>query len=85
MTRLLLCLTLVAFLLDGSALAASRKPVPESKRIRVLLNTTATVEGDEYRLGEIARLEGEDFKAVERLSLGSARREGNVVPLVKSG
>ena len=68
MTRLLLCLTLVAFLLDGSALAASRKPVPESKRIRVLLNTTATVEGDEYRLGEIARLEGEDFKAVERLS-----------------
>ena len=68
MTRLLLFLTLAAFLLDGSALAASRKQVPESRRIRVLLNTTATVEGAEYRLGEIARLEGEDFKAVERLS-----------------
>lgn len=68
MMRLLLFLTLAAFLLDGSALAAPRKQVPESKRIRVLLNSTATVEGEKYRLGEIARLEGEDFKAVERLS-----------------
>jgi len=67
MKRLLLFLTLAAFLLDGSALAASRKQVPESKRIRVLLNTTATVEGEEYKLGEIARLEGEDFKAIDRL------------------
>ena len=74
------------FFLAGVFFALTTQAAPldgiESIEVRVLAN--ATVQGDEYRLGEIAELDGFDVDAISRLAnlrIGKSPLPGRSLPL----
>ncbi|HBJ46897.1 MAG TPA: hypothetical protein DDY69_06155, partial [Deltaproteobacteria bacterium] len=60
---------------------------PEAQQIKIFLPQSSVINSDEYRLGEIAQLEGEDFILLDRLAkvvIGRAPLPGRKLTVTRS-
>jgi len=60
-------LTLLFIFFSGTAFSLGNK-LSETQQIKIFLPHSSVIDSDEYRLGEIAQLEGEDVLLLEKLA-----------------
>ena len=61
-------LLLLLFLLYSGTGFCNGNTAPEAQQIKIFLPQSSVVNSDNYLLGEIAQLEGEDFILLDRLA-----------------
>ena len=81
-------LLLLLFLLySGTVFSKAGILYPEAQQIKIFLPQSSVINSDEYRLGEIAQLEGEDFILLDRLAkvvIGRAPLPGRKLTVTRS-
>ena len=61
-----LFLALLVFLFPLKGVPFENK-ISEAQQIKIFLPDSTVIDGDEYQLGEIAQIEGEDFSSLEKI------------------
>ena len=80
-------LLLLLFLLCSGTVFSKADNIPEKLQIKIFLPQSSVINSDEYRLGEIAHLEGEDTILLERLGkivIGRAPLPGRELTVTRS-
>ena len=79
-------LTLLFIFFSGTAFSLGNK-LSETQQIKIFLPHSSVIDSDEYRLGEIAQLEGEDVLLLEKLAqivIGRAPLPGRKLTVTRS-
>jgi len=80
-------LLVLLFLLYSGTVFSTGNTAPEAQQIKIFLPQSSVINSDEYRLGEIAQLEGEDFILLDRLAkvvIGRAPLPGRKLTVTRS-
>jgi len=80
-------LLVLLFLLCSGTVFSSGNKIPEAQQIKIFLPQSSVINSDEYLLGEIAQLEGEDYILLDRLAkviIGRAPLPGRKLTVTRS-
>jgi len=61
-------LLVLIFLLSSGTAFSTGSNLADEQQIKIFLPQSSVINSDEYRLGEISQLEGEDFLLLEKIS-----------------
>jgi len=79
-------LMLLIFFCSATAFSGGRN-IPEAQKIKIFLPQSSVVNSEKYRLGEIAKIEGEDYLMLDKLAkiiIGRAPLPGRKLTVTRS-